>query len=195
RSLLQQLPEVHGSKFYYFGFGSNMLEKRIHIQNPSAKFLGAAVLNDYRVDFALQSHFWEGAVATIVRTPGAHTWGALWELELHTLPDLDNQEGVSHGVYQPINVPVHSLLDKQTIECRVYHLCDQPKTDVHGPNSVEEATAFRLPSKTYLKVIVKGAEETGLPPEYIQWLKAIRHNGNSVQDMESKLELSEVKLT
>ena len=41
---LQKLPEVNGSIFYYFGFGSNMLTKRIHIQNPTAKKIGAAKL-------------------------------------------------------------------------------------------------------------------------------------------------------
>ncbi|EDW29546.1 GL22703 [Drosophila persimilis] len=41
---LETLPEVHGSKFFYFGFGSNMLAQRIHIQNPTAERIGAALL-------------------------------------------------------------------------------------------------------------------------------------------------------
>jgi len=40
---VQQLPEVHGDRFYYFGFGSNMLAKRIHIQNPTAVIVGPAL--------------------------------------------------------------------------------------------------------------------------------------------------------
>lgn len=32
------------STFYYFGFGSNMLASRIHIQNPTAKRVGAGKL-------------------------------------------------------------------------------------------------------------------------------------------------------
>lgn len=38
------LTEVNGNKFYYFGYGSNMLTKRIHIQNPSAIKLGMGQL-------------------------------------------------------------------------------------------------------------------------------------------------------
>lgn len=32
------------SKFFYFGFGSNMLASRIHIQNPTAQRIGAGKL-------------------------------------------------------------------------------------------------------------------------------------------------------
>lgn len=45
---LQNLPEVRGDKFYYFGYGSNMLTKRIHIQNPTAIKIGPGEL---RVSF------------------------------------------------------------------------------------------------------------------------------------------------
>lgn len=31
-------------KFFYFGFGSNMLASRIHIQNPTAQRIGAGKL-------------------------------------------------------------------------------------------------------------------------------------------------------
>ena len=41
---LQNLPEVKGDKFYYFGYGSNMLTKRIHIQNPTAVKIGPGEL-------------------------------------------------------------------------------------------------------------------------------------------------------
>lgn len=41
---IRALPEVHGDKFYYFGFGSNMLTKRIHIENPTAVKIGPGKL-------------------------------------------------------------------------------------------------------------------------------------------------------
>lgn len=41
---LSRLPEVKGDKFYYFGYGSNMLTKRIHIQNPTAAKIGPGIL-------------------------------------------------------------------------------------------------------------------------------------------------------
>jgi hypothetical protein len=38
--------------FYYFGYGSNLLAKRIKIQNKSAERVGVGILNDFRLDFA-----------------------------------------------------------------------------------------------------------------------------------------------
>lgn len=40
------------SFFYYFGFGSNLLAKRIQIQNKSAVRVGVGILKNYRLDFA-----------------------------------------------------------------------------------------------------------------------------------------------
>lgn len=54
----EELPEVKGDKFYYFGYGSNMLTKRIHVQNPTAVKIGPGVLkviNYYNSTF--RSHY------------------------------------------------------------------------------------------------------------------------------------------
>lgn len=37
--------------FYYFGFGSNLLTKRIKVQNKSAERVGVGKLKNYRLDF------------------------------------------------------------------------------------------------------------------------------------------------
>lgn len=36
---------VKMDKFFYFAYGSNMLEQRIHIKNPSAEKMGIGKLN------------------------------------------------------------------------------------------------------------------------------------------------------
>ena len=41
--------------FLYFGYGSNLLTERIHYQNPSAKAIGNAKLDDYKLEFRLTS--------------------------------------------------------------------------------------------------------------------------------------------
>ena len=43
------------STFLYFAYGSNLLTERIHFQNPSATFRGAAQLGGYRLEFRLPS--------------------------------------------------------------------------------------------------------------------------------------------
>ncbi|KAH8373326.1 hypothetical protein KR009_000866, partial [Drosophila setifemur] len=182
------------SKFYYFGFGSNMLSSRIHIQNPTAKRIGAGKLENYRLDFYTGSKNWLGAPATIVATPGAHVYGAIWEIDMSNLKDLDDQESVSDRVYIPICVPVFSLTSNSNITCRAYHLTNQPKTELLTTGAQEDIPLDRQPSETYLKVLVKGAIETGIPENYIKWLRGIKHNGTKVPAMEVKLELEKVQL-
>lgn len=46
-----------------------------------------------------------------------------------------------------------------------------------------------LPSKSYLKTIVKGAVESQLPKQYINQLRKLKHNGNVMNDRENELNL------
>ncbi|KAH8355610.1 hypothetical protein KR200_010061, partial [Drosophila serrata] len=184
------------NKFYYFGFGSNMLASRIHIQNPTAKRIGAGRLENYRLDFHTGSKNWLGAPATIVPTLGAHVYGSIWEIDMCNLKDLDDQESVPQGVYIPISVSVYSLTSDTSITCRAYHLTNQPQSEVHNNGAQDNNIPFdRQPSKTYLKVLVKGARESGIPEDYVKWLMGIKHNGKEVPAMEEKLELDQVELS
>lgn len=51
-----------------------------------------------------------------------------------------------------------------------------------------------LPSLTYLKVIVKGAVESNLPKDYIQFLRTINHNGKISEEREEMLNLKDFHL-
>lgn len=75
-------------KFLYFAYGSNLLEQRIHIKNPSAERAGIAKLDNYRLDFNTYSNKWKGAVATITKKEGGHVWGALWTLNKEHMETL-----------------------------------------------------------------------------------------------------------
>ncbi|KAH8286844.1 hypothetical protein KR018_002019 [Drosophila ironensis] len=189
----QDLPEVRGNKFFYFGFGSNMLQERIHIQNPTAVRIGPARLNDYRLDFAFESNRWDGAVATIVHTPGDHLWGTLWEIDLSNLPDIDNQEGVHLGIYEARTVYVNLGNNSTPTPARAYLLTKQPETNLYELER-ESIPESRQPSKTYLQCLVQGAIESSIPAEYVQRLKGIRHNARVVEKLQEKLHLQNVKL-
>lgn len=61
------------NKFYYFGFGSNLLSKRIKVLNKSAERVSAGKLVDFRLEFADTVYFsptWNGCPATIIENPG-----------------------------------------------------------------------------------------------------------------------------
>lgn len=49
-------------------------------------------LQNYRLDFLkddLLDNRWLGAPATIVPTEGSHVFGAIWEIDMSNLKDLD----------------------------------------------------------------------------------------------------------
>ncbi|EDV51868.1 gamma-glutamylcyclotransferase [Drosophila erecta] len=187
------LPEIRGDKFQYFGFGSNMLIRRIHIQNPSAVRVGPALLPDFRLDFALESSRWNGSVATIVPTQGDHVWGTLWEIDLTNLPDIDDQEGVSLGIYEPRTVYVKLRGESEPTPARAYLLTKQPTSNLYELPK-DSIPLSRQPSKTYLQCLVKGAIESSVPEDYVQRLRSIKHNGRANSDMERKLDLGSVTL-
>ncbi|XP_068626740.1 gamma-glutamylcyclotransferase-like [Battus philenor] len=171
--------------FLYFAYGSNLLKKRIHINNPSAIFLGIGQLDDHQLDFIKYSDHWRGASATIVPTNGYHIWGAIWRIHNNDLESLDWQEGVNTNWYFPKMVNVKTP-NGSVLECRTYQqtINPPPRTDV------EEIPFDRRPSITYLKCILLGAVECELPEEYIEKLRRIPHNGqNASPKMIEKLQL------
>jgi gamma-glutamylcyclotransferase len=139
--------------FYYFGFGSNLLEKRIKIQNKSAVRVGVGKLNDFILDFAdatadekYYSKTWNGCPATIIEHAGSAVFGAVWKIETKDLEELDRQEGVELGIYKPMEVKVLLNQDKE-ISCRTYQLVHNPQEPLDPQNRCFE----RQPSKTYLQ--------------------------------------------
>ena len=55
------------STFLYFAYGSNLLTERIHFQNPSAVFRGAAQLYGYKLEFRLPSEVRHTVASKIAR--------------------------------------------------------------------------------------------------------------------------------
>uniref|UniRef100_A0A1B6KQE3 gamma-glutamylcyclotransferase n=1 Tax=Graphocephala atropunctata TaxID=36148 RepID=A0A1B6KQE3_9HEMI len=163
---------MSSTTFLYFAYGSNLLMKRIHINNPSASRIGIGKLKNYRLDFNYKSKRWGGAAATIVPDNGSCVWGALWEIHNDNKSSLDRQEGVSQGVYQVVTAAVERPDDTE-VQCRTYQLVDLPPPLSKG----ESLPPHRQPSKVYLDTIVAGAEESALPSHYIQQLRDIPHNG------------------
>ncbi|XP_045771665.1 gamma-glutamylcyclotransferase-like [Maniola jurtina] len=160
--------------FLYFAYGSNLLKKRIRINNPTAEFIGIGRLDGHQLDFMKYSDHWRGTSATIVPTQNAqiHVWGAVWRLHNSDMPALDRQEGVDTNWYFAKSVEVLTP-EGETIECRTYQQTVNPPLR----DADEELPLERRPSSTYLDCIVNGAIECSLPKEYIIQLKKIPHNG------------------
>lgn len=163
--------------FNYFAYGSNLLSNRIHVNNPTAVRIGIGKLENYRLDFITYVKYWKGTVGTIVEAPGESVWGAIWKISMDDLPRLDRQEGVSSGMYTPLTVDV-VLPDGTRKTCRTYKQTAELKELVELSNLPKE----RRPSWIYLKTIIKGAAESGLPKDYQDRLKNVAHNGYSNEE-------------
>ncbi|EZA55182.1 hypothetical protein DMN91_001351 [Ooceraea biroi] len=158
--------------FLYFAYGSNLLAKRIRLNNPTAVVRDVGYIKNFRLDFNRYSKRWRGTSATIVETENSTVWGVVWQLDKCNLSTLDCQEGVQDNIYHAMSVNVETC-DGATLECRVYQQCDNPKERVQPVDLPMD----RRPSPLYLDMIVKGAEENNLPASYIKFLKTIPHNG------------------
>ncbi|KAG5884656.1 hypothetical protein JTB14_005400 [Gonioctena quinquepunctata] len=162
-------------KIMYFAFGSNLSTARMHVFNPNAVRVGIGKLDDYQVDFVAYSKIWKGYAATIVPKKDAHVWGAIWEIKDEDLESLDKQEGVHANIYYPINVDVRTS-DGEVVKCRCYRQVGSAEEV-----KLEDLPAERKPTPAYVDTMVKGAEESGIPVEYINLLKKIPHNGSDVK--------------
>ena len=149
--------------FLYFAYGSNLLTERIHMNNPSARFVSTACVENYKLTFGSESKRWGGAPATIVPVVGSQVWGVLWELGIEDLESLDKQEGVPNH-YQRFKVPFKTSENIQEYYAWTYHL-------------VTGLDVAPIPSAIYQKVILKGAIEHGLPETYLKFLSDIKNNG------------------
>lgn len=104
-----------------FAYGSNMHRPQMRSRCPSSRFLGPALLRNYRLGFASFSRRWNGAVATIHQSPGKRCYGLLYELGARDLELLDGYEGTP-TIYERITVPVFTA--ERTRRVHTYRLRD-----------------------------------------------------------------------
>ncbi|CAL9691474.1 unnamed protein product [Knipowitschia caucasica] len=170
------MTSLEEENFIYFAYGSNMLSKRLQHKNPTALFHVTGRLKDYELKFGYWkdnvSCAWHGGAATIENSPGAEMWGVVWTINKADLSSLDNQEGVKYGVYSPLEVSVET--EHGPVLCRTYKMNN-----------------FRpiLPSPQYKKVMCLGAEENGLPADYLSKLNSVETNGYSGPSLLDELNL------
>ncbi|KAJ8686316.1 hypothetical protein QAD02_022110 [Eretmocerus hayati] len=170
----QEAPNDDEATFLYFAYGSNMLTKRIHINNPTAvqKYIG--FIENHRLDFNGFSKRWQGAVATIVphTSSDLKVWGVVWKINMKDLPHLDDQEGVKFNSYFAKSVTVN-IPGGNRVEARVYEQCRLPDKYVRPDLLPPE----RQPSLVYLSTMTEGAKEFGIPENYVRYLESFKNNG------------------
>jgi gamma-glutamylcyclotransferase len=144
---------------WYFAYASN-LSRAIFGERRGMRPLASrrARLDGYRLGFDLPVGPGERGVANVEPAAGAHVWGAVYLLAREDCDRLDRSEGVHAGVYRRIAVNV-LLDDEEVVAAFTYHS--------------SRTTQRRKPSARYLGLILDGAREHGLPPDYVRFLEGL----------------------
>jgi sulfite reductase (NADPH) flavoprotein alpha-component len=146
--------------FRYFGYGSNMNITSLRAKGVEPQSSRNAVLNNWRLRFNVQ-HFFrhEGGVGNIEpsETPDDQVQGLLHECPDEALASLDEVEACGVG-YERIQVDVN--VDGKQVTAYTY---------VGMPAFIDDSC---LPSRRYLNILLAGARQAGLDPDYVRKLEA-----------------------
>jgi gamma-glutamylcyclotransferase len=102
-----------------------------------------------------------GAFANIIPDPAAAVLGVLFEMTEDDLAHLDLTEGVLLGNYERVPVTVQPLSPPDAEVVVAYTLTSQRR----DPR--------QLPTRRYMQLLIEGAEEHGLPPQHIAYLRSL----------------------
>lgn len=147
--------------YLYFSYGANLNLTIMRQKCPKHRVLGIARLPGYRIGFYGHSMNWDGAVETIVPDPKSEVWGVLYQLNAFEWRTLDNYQDVKdNGRGEYFHFPVEVLDTEQIPRMAITY-----KKDNLGK--------AERPSTEYLNMIIQGAQEHGLPENYVGELKLI----------------------
>lgn len=141
------------TRVLYFAYGSNMLSERLCSRVLSAKAIGCARLEDWRLVFNKRS-IDGSAKANLIESLGDTTWGVLYEIDAQDLERLDRVE----GGYKRISVRARKS-DGETVEAVTYVSA--------------ELTDEQIAYDWYKDTVITGAREHNLPQEYIAYLERL----------------------
>lgn len=123
---------------------------------PHSPLVATGWLEGWRLTFGGEGEVgWEGAVTTVVESPGDRVFVALYDVHPGDLPDLDRVEGATAGTYRKLTVRVATMEGEST--AWVYVL-----NDYEGG----------LPTAWYLTEIANAAEAAGAPADYVDALRS-----------------------
>jgi gamma-glutamylcyclotransferase len=135
---------------HYFAFGSNMSTKRLQARIPEARAIGRGRLHGW-VMLCNKSGLDGSAKANIEAAEGSLVWGVIFCLPESRLPVLDEYEGGYH------RHPVEVLDDgERPYRCATY--------------SSQRTTNDQRLNSSYRQHMVDGAQEHGLPANYVHQL-------------------------
>jgi gamma-glutamylcyclotransferase len=163
----------------YFAYGSNMLTERLRARVGGAVALSEVCVCGYRLRFHKRSD--DGSGKCNIMETGSQkdrVYGVIYAIPKEQLPKLDEAEGFRKGYdHKCIPLPDSS---KETALAYVAEI-----------NYVSERL---LPYKWYWELVVAGAEQHGLPVNYIEELRKQGWKEDPKPNRSSKLEAEKLLL-
>ncbi len=138
----------------HFGYGSNLSFKCVHEELiPTAKYIGKGFLPNFEVSWPFWSEKEQEAYSGIMESPGELVHGALYEVTEEDLVKTDNMVDVYKDLYKRVTFLVLNEAG-EWVKADLYRVIE-PK----GP--------FK-PARGYVKIMLEGARDLGLDPDYIK---------------------------
>ena len=139
---------------YHFGYGSNLSIKCVHEELiPGAKFAMKGYLPNFEVSWPFWAEKEQEAYSGIMEAPGELVHGALFEMTEQELIAMDNLEDCYKDDYRRETFLVLGE-DGKWHEADLYRVVE-PK----GPFA---------PARSYVEIMLAGARDLGMDPEYIK---------------------------
>ncbi len=153
---------MNDAHVWYFAYGSNMEVATLRgrrevdfVRALPARAVGWRLVFDKPPIVPIGE-----ATANIVPEPAAVVLGVLYEITAADLDHLDLTEGVLIGNYQRVAIPVAPLATPDAAVEAFTLVSERREPDL-------------LPSRRYMACLVAGAEEHGLPAEYVAFLRGL----------------------
>lgn len=92
---------IKSKRYYYFAYGSNMLQERLEQRVGRVKKIGTGFLQDYQMKFTCAAI--DVSFANIGRRIGSRTFGVIYQLTSKQLRILDEYEQLYYRITRRVN--------------------------------------------------------------------------------------------
>ena len=140
----------------HFAYGSNLSQKFLRQFCPTFVFQMKAELPNFRITFPFFSQKRQGGISSILPAPGEIVHGVLYDISEREIQELDIAESVNQGSYIR---EAYLVLG----EDRRWHSADLYR--------VAKPTGPYAPARSYVELMLEGAEGHNLDSNYIKELK------------------------
>jgi gamma-glutamylcyclotransferase len=146
---------------WYFAYGSNLSRERMEKRTGPILAARVARLKEFRLAFNVTDSAGAERYANIVPTPGGMVWGVAYWCTPRAMEELDKYEEVAVGCY------TREWVDVETDGG------ESLKAEVYIGGTRFTVSDDRPPSRWYSAIVIDGAKQQGLPPDYVRAVEAL----------------------